>query len=342
MQARTYALALIAASIALLCTVIGTNLYLDPQGIYRGKTLDLSPSANNRYFRLKSYQADADSYDGLFFASSRGHIMPLDDLSRYAGVKFASFSLYGGTMVDHLPVLEYVLRDKAAKSLRLRAVFLLFDADFIGDRPLTNRFVQHTWPPEITGESWARFWWKNLSAIQIDAWKDKSRSMMRTAQFDDTVIAEQVISVDAARNTLINLLRPTIANAQSLGPQREMSAQTQRLEQVSKRRYFAEQFALLERFVTICRAHDVRLIIAISPFRREFTPLDENDLIQVIDKVARLGPLWDFSSSRWLSDRSELWSDRTHFRLQVARMILERIFRIAPPEADVIGVPRGQ
>jgi hypothetical protein len=244
--------------------------------------------------------------------------------------------------VDHLPVLEYVLREKATKGLHLRAVFLLFDANFIGDRPLTNRFVQHTWPPEVTGESWVRFWWRNLSAIQIDAWKEKLRSKLRMAQFDDTVIAEHVISINAARNMLFNLFRPSIANAQSVGPQREASAQTQPLEQVSKRRYFAEQFALLERFVTICRAHDVRLIIAISPFRREFTPLDESDLRQVIDKVARLAPLWDFSSSQWLSDRSELWSDRTHFSLEIARMMLERIFGIAPPDTNVIGVQRGQ
>ena len=54
MSSRTYAIAWIAATALLFCSVVGINLVLDPQNIYRKGKLDHSPSTNDRYLRFKN------------------------------------------------------------------------------------------------------------------------------------------------------------------------------------------------------------------------------------------------------------------------------------------------
>jgi hypothetical protein len=340
MQTKIYAMALMAAAATLFLAVVGVNVALDPQDIYRASKPAPTASANDRYFSYKTYQADADGYDGLLFGSSRGKVVPLDELSRLSGgVKFASFAVYGGLITDHLLVLDHVLREKIAKGLRLRAVVLLFDADIVGTRPLTNRILQYTWPPEVTGESTARFWWRNLTAIQYQAWKEKLRPQRAMAPAN-AVVADAASLMDAAR-IWIGLLGPAVANAQLLD--QPAGAMATKPERVTQRPYFAHQLAMLERFVAHCRAHDVRLFVAVSPRRSGASPLDEADFRQVIDKASRVTPLWDFTAPQWPSERADLWLDNSHFSPQLAEMMLRRMFGATPSNAhDAIGVRRGE
>ena len=101
-----------------------------------------------------------------------------------------------------------------------------------------------------------------------------------------------------------------MANAQPLDE--PDGAKIDQAERVTERRYYAEQLTMLERIVALCRAHDVRLIVAVSPRRSGTTRLDEADFRQVIDKVSRVTPLWDFTVPRWPSERADFWirSDR--------------------------------
>ena len=75
---------------------------------------------------------------------------------------FASFAVVGGSFVDYIPMLEFVLRDKRARGERLRAVFLALDVDGFGSKPFTNYSNQFLLPPALSGESAARFWWISI------------------------------------------------------------------------------------------------------------------------------------------------------------------------------------
>lgn len=329
-----------AAAALLFLAVVGINLVLDPQGIYHTSNPALSASTNDRYLRYREYQAAADSYDGLLFGSSRGQVFPHDELSRLSGgLRFASFAVYGGMITDHLLVLEHMLQEKAAKGRRLRAVFLLFDVDLAGTQPLTNRILQYTWPPAVTGESRARFWWRNLTAIQYQAWREKLQRQRAMAPEGDIVVAGRAPLLEAA-DALATLLAPSKAKAELAN--QPVGATGGKPERVTARRYFAEQLATLERFVALCRAHDVQLILAVSPLRSGVSRIEEADMRLAIDRVSRIAPLWDFTVPQWPAERADFWLDQSHFSPQLAAIMLRRIFGATPPNAaEAIGVRRG-
>jgi hypothetical protein len=343
MSSRTYALAWIAMAASLFCTVVGINLVLDPQKIYRGGNLDHSPSTNDRYLRFKEYEAHAESCDGLLFGSSRGYAIPLDILSRYCGgVQFASFAVYGGMVTDHAPVLEHVLREKSAGGLRLRTVFLLLDVEKLGDRPLTNQILQYTWPPAITGESPARFWWSNLTAIQPEAWKERLRRGEKVAQPTITSVAAPASFSGLASVALIGTSAPAMSGPPNRAPQSSSSKPAQSLRRPTQERYFSEHWLNLQRIVALCREHHVQLIIALSPLQHGVAAsFDETDLARVVERVSSLAPLWDFNSSPLLADRTDLWLDASHFSPEIAKMMLAQIFVGTPQGANAIGVQRG-
>lgn len=338
MLTKTYVTIFTTSSMTLFLLVVGANFGIDPQGVFRAKHYDNYASTNERYIRFKAYQAAADSFDGLLFGSSRGRAFPPDELSRLSGgVRFARFAVHGGMIPDHLLVLEYVLREKAAKGLRLHTVLLWFDADLIGRRPLTNRFLQHTWPPEITGENTARFWWRNLTAIQYQAWKEKLWPHPAMAPAAAAAVAHDASLMNAA-SAWEGLLGLSVANAQPLNEQG-----SGQLKRVTEQWYYVEQLTMLQRIVALCRAQGVRLIVAASPLRSEPLQPDEAEVRRAIDKISKVTPLWDFTVPRWPSERADFWIDRTHFTPQLAAIMLRRIFGATPPDAaDVIGVRRGE
>jgi hypothetical protein len=105
-------------------------------------------------------------------------------------------------------------------------------------------------------------------------------------------------------------------------------------EQVSEHPEYVRQFAMLKRFVKLCHENDIDLIIATSPLQREVAEqYDPVDMESVINSVSQLNPIWDFDAPDWLSYRADLWFDLHHFKPEVGRMMLDRIFfGTAPPE----------
>jgi hypothetical protein len=340
MSARSFSLFLICSASALFLLVAGANVMIDPQQVFQMRTLPRHASAatNDRYLEFAAYRAGHKSYDGLMFGSSRGKVFSADDLSRhFGGAKFAQFSVYGGMITDHLPVLQYVLREKADQGLRLRAVFLLLDIDNLGNRPLTNRILQYTWPPAVTGEGPGRFWWRNLTAIQFQAWKETLRQAPATGNPGGT--PGRARSKASESNVAAAGHATARAEPQEIPPETKSGEQPER---ISERRHYAEQIAMLEHFVKECRAHDVQLAIAISPLRPQTASLyDAADFAGVVERISKVAPVWDFSRDPQLWAKPELWLDRSHFSPQLSRMMLDRMSGATPSNAGNIGVLRG-
>jgi hypothetical protein len=328
MRTRTYALAMSAIGCGLFVAVAAANVIIDPQKVFGTGYWSLSPNENDRYQKLLAYQRAPARYDGLFFGSSRAFVMPLDDLSRSMdGVSFASFAVVGGMVVDHLATLEFILRDKAARGERLRAVFLLIDADLMGRRPFTNETNQFLMPPALSGEHPARFWWKNLVTIQFKAWG----SALRAGRKPDPGVRRD----SSATRMLQNMSGAGVlsaANAQPL-PGTTTPAAPQR-ERVTHRADYLRQLKLFERLVALCRAHDIRIAVATSPLSAQgAASYDLVDLAVAIDDVGRIVPIWDFSNSDPVLNNSDVWDDWAHFRPVVAQMMLRRMFGAEVPSA---------
>ena len=186
MHPRTFACALLVGAFALLGATMAINVALDPQYVFGTPLRSDDENANYRYHRLRQYQAQRERVDGLVFASSRGKAFDADLVAQKTGAaRVAKFDVTAAMITDHLPALEYVLRDKAERGKKLRAVLLLIDVDSFGKLPSTNVNIDSFLPPELTGEHPARFWWRYLTVFQFRMWRGiivhRMRSDERTA-----------------------------------------------------------------------------------------------------------------------------------------------------------------
>jgi hypothetical protein len=341
MHPRTYALTFMTLAMGLFLAVVGMNLAIDTQGVFGTGLLGKPLNPNFRYQRFVAYEAASGRYDGLLFGSSRAFDLP-EPLQRMGGATFADFSVQFGLIADHLPMLEYALREKAEKHERLRAVFLLLDADSVGDPPQTNRYLQTLLAPPLTGEQPLRFWWRYLTAIQVGTWRGEIVRAWKKASAARDVATASASGPAAGGETRAAAARmpPNVHAPESPGAEPATA-------RITARRDYARQLRLLQQFAALCERHEVRLIVAIAPLsREEAAKYDPAELTKVIDEVSRIVPVWDFTSSQWLADHPELWSDSRHFAPEVGRLMLARIFGDAtvtvPDDFGRLRTPKGR
>jgi hypothetical protein len=315
MRLRTFALALIGIAAALLGGTMAANVAVDPEAVFGTHPNRIRVNANSRWQRYLEYRDARQHPDGVIFASSRGNGFELGELARALGVQsVANFSFTYGMISDHLPTLEYLLRDKAARGERLESVLLMLDVDHFGKAPWTNINLDGFLPPEVSGEHPARFWWRYLTAFQLRVWVATIRE----------VPGRRVEGPARAPIMQAGVLpRVALPDLSAL----RLAARPERQYDIVLRPQLDAHLAMLARFAALCRQHDVRLTIVTSPLNRlNARDYDPAELARVTERISRVVPIWDFGMPDWLSDRGELWQDPSHFRPEVARMMLDRIF----------------
>ncbi|MGH6771061.1 MAG: hypothetical protein ACRECO_18800 [Xanthobacteraceae bacterium] len=313
MKPKHFALSLIAAGLGLFGVVLGANVVIDPQAVLGTNLLGHVELPNQRYSAFEDFLAQPGRYDGLVFGSSRGPGIDPKRLTREMdGIVFADFSVSSGQISDHLPVLEYAVRDKDPKRKKIRAVFLMLDADYFGVRQIGRNAMYTLLHPMLTGEARSRFIWRHLTAIQPRAWSLGVRQWWRRR--------------GGMRVELIGR-----AHAQSTASQVAQRADAAPKHNPEKKRItfgseFERQIALLRRFVELCRANDIKLIVALSPLNRlNASQYEAADLDMVVQRIAAVVPVWDFDSPAWLAG-TEFWRDPSHFNPVVGEMMADRIF----------------
>ena len=303
-RAKSYALLLAAVAVTMFLGVAAANVAIDPWRVFGLTPIPPSNNVNDRYERFRAYEAAPDRYDGLLLSSSRGRIMRIGDLRRGMGMDLADFSVSYGRLEDHLAVLDFVLRDKAARGKRLKAVFLLIDVDTLGERPPVAGALQLLQPPAISSDVPLRFWWKNLIAIQWAAWIRTLREP-RFATSDDTRWPERGMQQLPAK--------PPLDAAMS--------------EHILARPRYADDMRNWSRIAALCRDNGATLIAVLSPIApRVLALLDAEEISTVAEQISRSAPVWNFSGKAEPSNRPELWFDDLHFVPVVPDMMVRRIF----------------
>src|SRR5262245_17759 len=324
MRSRAYAVSIAAIGAGVFLAVILANVVLDPQGVFGTGLFNNSPNTNSRYRRLVAYQADPGRYDGIIFGSSRARAIPRDQLSRrHEGVVFADFAVDFGSIADHLPALEYVVKDKAARGKPLRAVFLLLDVDAAGLRPKANKFIQTLFPPELSGESAARFWWRNLTAIQFAAWESSIKAAIGWSKPGGLTPNWKSVWRHAPAQLPALLVPPAHADDARVPTP---PATPPRLK-ITDNIHFDLQMRLLQQFVTLCRQHGIALTVATSPLNPvHAATFEPGEIEAAIARMSQIVPLWNFSKPHSRLNDPQRWTDPVHFDAIVAHMMLDRIW----------------
>jgi len=327
MSPHAFALCFVVILAALLAGTMTANVAIDPEAVFGTHGDAPRVNANSRYTRFVTYRDGNARPDGVLFASSRGTGFDPAALAHALGVNgIANFSVNYGMVTDHLPVLEYLIREKAARGERLRSVLLMVDLDHFGKAPWTNSNLDGFLPPAVSGEHPARFWWRYLTAFQFRVWRT-------TVGGEAGRRAEALPLVHAA-------IIPPLALPE-LRTVRVAAAPPAQRYDIVLRPQLEVHLALLARMAAVCRQHGVTLTVVTSPLNRlNARDYDPADLARVAERIARVVPLWDFGTPDWLSDRGDLWSDPSHFKPEVGEMMLGRVFGGGSPPAG-FGTLRG-
>ena len=322
---RTFVFALLTGAFGVLAATMTINYALDPQYVFGTPLTREDDNANYRYHRLQQYQAKRHQIDGLLFASSRGKAFDAELVAQRIGARaVATFDVTAGMITDHLPALEYVLRDKAARGEKVRATLLLIDIDTFGKLPATNVNIDSFLPPELSGEHPARFWWRYLTVFQLRMWRgiiayrmrggDRAANERRSSRFE----GHRFILAGFGPRLSINP-PPRVRYAADDVPGARLL--------VATRPNLAAHLALVARFAALCRDNGVRLTVATTPMRADAASLyDPADLRDVVERLSRIVPVWDFAAPQWLAADIAFWDDPSHFKPIVGGMMLERMF----------------
>lgn len=317
MTSRGFSILLIGGTFFLFLATVAANVTLDPEQVFGTHLYSHKVNINERVRRLRQYQEQADSVDGLLFSSSRGN-----SLDRYLekgmGLShFANASMSYGMVSDYVPLLEYIVRDKTTRAIKLKHVFLLLDIDFFGRPSWTNSNINSFLPPEIGEESAARFWWRYLTAFQYRLWGDVIREDHRRTEQARAAAASG--AVDARRQ-----INPAEAME---GVRSPLVREEYRRSWNAVRPDLDRQLALLQRLVALCRENQIRLTVAISPLRALNLDLNGRAEIDALtERLSRITPLYDFNAVPLIADKDEYWLDNSHFNERAGAMMLGRIF----------------
>src|SRR5262249_19624500 len=298
-----------------------TNLIIDPWWVFRVSPLPhVMANVNDRYDFYRAYTAEPDRYDAALMSSSRGLRFSLDELSRHSnGATYALFAASIGRLDDHAAVLDFIVRDTAARGSRLNTVFLLIDIDNSGEPPPSADDLQLLQPPAISREPAFHFWWRNLTAVQVPAW----RRGLREGGFGG--ISSGFVATAAAQTA-------GDAGAPLAGSEDSRGAGARGADRVTDRPRFGDDMRNWARIVALCRQNDIHLAAVVSPmFPTTLASVDPADVAKVVDQISRLAPAWDFSGPQEPSNRLELWEGPRHFHPIVAQMMLARILGTEVP-----------
>jgi hypothetical protein len=348
MTPRNFSWAVIVGFGLLFAGTVLANVFVDPQGVFGGDAAHRE-NPNWRYLEFKHYQRDASQIDGLVFASSRARSFDVDHLaSRSGNQQILNFAVPFGLVTDHLPFLEYVLRDKKERGERLKSVLLLLDIDLFGKPPWTNTNIDAFLPPTLSGESPLRFWWRYLTAYQYGNWRDSLRLRYWTVG-----LAERADVLPASAQRIRASLLPTMIVQTS--PMLRSSLETASSEVTAdavedavaaahrnrriwnaRRPDLTRQISYLKQIIMLCRYNGVVLTVATSPMvRANLNGYPPGELEALTDELNRLTPIWDFASPPWLADSPSYWVDFSHFSKAVGTMMIDRMFGgDSPPPAD--------
>jgi hypothetical protein len=330
MRPRPFALALLTAAAAVLAATVAANILLDPQRVFGTPLVGIDENANYRYLRLRQYQAAAGTVDALLFASSRGRAFAPDITAQSMGARaVGKFDVTAGMMTDHLPALQYVLRDKAARGERIKEVLLLLDVDSFGKLPATNVNIDSFLPPEESGEHPVRFWWRYLTVFQLRMWRGMLAERWRGQRSARPMPSLVVAGFGPTQLRLASAMAvpPTVPRAKLL---------------VATRPNLAAHVELVRQFAALCRGHGVALTVATTPMRADARSLYEpEDLRGVVERLSRVVPLWDFTEGDRIATNPDYWDDFSHFNGSVAGMMLVRMYGGPPSSVGDFGVLRG-
>src|SRR5262249_45203708 len=159
------------------------------------------------------------------------------------------------------------LKDKQARGQKLKAVFLLLDLDFFGKTPWTNNNLNSLLPTELDGGSSVAFWWRHLTAFQYKFWRGVIRLTSKNGfySYASTTDAPAVLQGELVRHARLQIETNDIPPPDDRDSRKHFPPTIRedfRKAFNSIRPDMDRQLRMLQKFVELCAANNVRLAVA--------------------------------------------------------------------------------
>jgi hypothetical protein len=291
------------ASLALI------NFVVDPYGIFQTPFFKNQPNLNERYSKIEFLRKHKEGYNSYIMGSSRANTSS-DIVEKYLpGAKFYNLAITLAVPYEHILHLKYFIKN----GYPVRNLYIDLDIDlcFAGkmhkDKDLLCRLH-----PGVLNQSLISYYWSYLSVFpKTDIRRKlklnfrKKRSPIQISEKDGAWILEE-----GSENAKVFFDNPADHETTTI-----------------KNEVKEENLEVLRELVALCGQHEINLILFITPHSKFImSRLAVEDYLTFLRKLSGITSFWNFSGYNSITINNRNYSDPSHHKSSVSRMIAARIF----------------
>jgi len=302
-------------ALAFICVAL-VNLFIDPYNIFHLSSIREGYTSNDRFNKIEHILSRPDKYDSVIVGSSRMGVFTPKQIEQFRpGKRYYNLSVYGGDALDIKRMLQTLINE----NVQLKEVFMGIDLfPYIQAKQSANPSYRHH--PRVTGESRLHYFSRYLFAPSL--FHSALKLYHQRKLTPDIVVDYQTGTFQLPDYDRRIQENHTQYIAEKFGAQVE-----KRKTGVS---WYEPAFNDLTDLVALLQRHNIKLIAFIHPHHaqealRAFTPENHREFVERITSI--VGELPDFSIN-WQSQHDYFY-DTSHYRPELAQIVLEKIFTAA-------------
>ncbi len=315
MSSKKWCFVAMLASLLAVLSLVVLNVIVDPFGVFGDEWYSYNITNNPRVGKIEYLKKNHHKYDSYVIGCSSTSSYPVKELNKYLDASFYNMIMYGGDMLDVEQTVYYLGENYEVKNLVVNVYISNGrEYDVESDKYTTSMH------PDADGSSKIKYYLKyaflnpQYSFSKLDA-KGKDRYLSEPFDvFDEETGAYDKRKRDAEH---VSDLQSFYADY----PVFESYPVTQFT--LPKYKECSESLARIKGY---CEEKGINLITVNGPVYYEyFKSVPKDEIERYYKALSDVTDFWDFSISS-VSLEPRFFYDETHFRNDIGRMLLARIF----------------
>lgn len=315
MSSKKWCLVALLGAVAAFLTVIMLNIFVDPFGVFGDDWYSYNATNNPRIAKIEYLKENHQKYDSYVIGCSSTSSYPVEELNKYLDANFYNMIMYGADMYDVEKTVYYLADNYTVENIVLNVYIANgFDYDYEPDKMTGS---MHSL---VSGESKVKFYSRYLFANPEYSFA-KIKAMK-----NDRYLAESFDVFDEETGAYDKRKR----DAEHISDMEEYYKSYPIFANYPVGEYplpkLSENAESIGRIKSFCDERGIKLLVVNAPIYSEyFECIPKEDLKKFYEEIAKKVDFWDFSMSS-VSFDARYFYDETHFRNDVGRMALARVF----------------
>lgn len=299
--------------------IVAFNFVVDPFGTFGDhflKMYDYDFYKNGRIAKITYLDKKFKDFDSYLVGGSKTGIFKPEMVEKYyPGTKFYNLNTIGGRLFDYEKIIQYIVKNYKVKNIVLQI------SQLEASKPDTSDGVTGMLHGKLVSDFTIPFYSKvlfqnpNYSIDKVSSILTQDKEILRRRRFYNVKTGaynyeevEQIIKDDPV----------TFFSNKKNFPGKEP-----RITKLA----FDYNLEIIKRIVDYCRIHKVSLLLITAPtFKNEMVSYPKDEWINFMIRLANITEYWNFSGFNSISNEQRNFYNNDHYRLNIAEMMLARIF----------------